>query len=156
MSRSLSTIYYLALAVFFSLSFSEKSMASHSMGADLTYECLGGNTYKIRLSFYRDCIGVAEPVNALISVSSISCGQNLSVTCYKIPGTGQEITPICPSATSTCNGGIYTGIEEWIYEGTIILPMQCTDWVFSFDLCCRNTAITNISAPGSDDFYIYS
>src|SRR5688572_21408920 len=156
MSKILSTIFYLVIIFVFSLFFSEKSLATHSMGADLTYECIGGNTYKVRLSFYRDCIGTTEPVNALINISSASCGQSLSVTCYKIPGTGQEITPICPSVESTCNGGIYTGIEEWIYEGTVVLPMQCTDWVFSFDLCCRNNAITTIDDPGGNDFYIYS
>ncbi|MBL0343143.1 MAG: hypothetical protein IPP71_21105 [Bacteroidetes bacterium] len=37
--------------------------ASHAMGADLTYECMGGNTYKMRVSFYRDCIGIAAPTS---------------------------------------------------------------------------------------------
>ncbi|MBL0104160.1 MAG: hypothetical protein IPP51_10690 [Bacteroidetes bacterium] len=32
--------------------------ASHSMGSDLTYHCLGGNQYEITLSFYRDCAGI--------------------------------------------------------------------------------------------------
>ena len=126
------------------------------MGADLTYECLGGNTYKIRLSFYRDCFGVAEPTDAIINISSASCGQNFDITCYKIPGTGQEITPICASVSTTCNGGSFTGIQEWIYEGTVTLPMQCTDWVFSFNLCCRNAAITTITTPDTDTFYIYA
>ncbi len=136
--------------------FSQNSKASHSMGADLTYTCLGGNTYMLRLSFYRDCIGIAAPTNAFINISSASCGQTLGITAYKIPGTGQEVTPICPSATSTCNGGSFTGIQEWIYEGIVTLPMQCTDWVFSFNLCCRNAAITTISTPGVSTFYIYA
>src|SRR5213593_625700 len=95
----------------------EKSIASHSMGADLTYECAGGNTYKVRLSFYRDCIGISAPTNAYVNISSVSCCKNIGVTCYPIPGTGQEVTPLCPSATSTCSGGSFTGIQEWVYEG---------------------------------------
>jgi len=130
--------------------------ASHAMGADLTYECLGGNTYKVRFSFYRDCIGIPAPANVYISVRSASCNQNLGVTANPIPGTGQQVTYLCPTATSTCNGGTFTGIQEWVYEGIITLPMQCTDWQFSYSLCCRNAAITTITNPGSNTFYIYA
>ena len=83
----------------------------------MTYECLGGNTYKIRLSFYRDCIGINAPANVYVNIRSTTCGQNLGVTCYPIPGTGQEVTYLCPTATSTCNGGTFTGIQEWSTRG---------------------------------------
>jgi gliding motility-associated-like protein len=134
----------------------EQAKASHAMGADMTYECLGGNTYKIRLSFYRDCIGINAPANVYVNIRSTTCGQNLGVTCYPIPGTGQEVTYLCPTATSTCNGGTFTGIQEWVYEGVVTLPMQCPDWQFSYSLCCRNAAITTISNPGSNTFFIYA
>jgi gliding motility-associated-like protein len=130
--------------------------ASHSMGADLTYTCLGGNTYQITLTFYRDCIGIAAPTNPFVTINSSSCGQSLGVTCYPRPGTGQEVTPACSSSVTTCNGGSFTGIQEWIYDGIITLPQQCSDWVFGYALCCRNAAITNIVTPGSSTFYIYA
>lgn len=133
-----------------------KVKASHSMGSDLTYECVGPNQYKVRLSFYRDCIGIAAPTSVVIPVTSATCGINLSVTCNPIAGTGQEITPICPSATSTCNGGVFTGIQEWVYEGVITLPAQCTDWIFSYRLCCRNAAITTITNPTAQYIYLYA
>ncbi|MBL0343144.1 MAG: hypothetical protein IPP71_21110 [Bacteroidetes bacterium] len=91
-----------------------------------------------------------------VNVRSNSCGQNLGITCLPIPGTGQEVTPLCPTALSSCNGGIYTGIQEWVYEGVITLPMQCTDWTFSYNLCCRNAAINTITTPSSNTFYIYA
>ncbi|NNF01081.1 MAG: PKD domain-containing protein, partial [Bacteroidia bacterium] len=130
------------------------SDASHAMGADLTYTCLGGNTYRVTLSFYRDCIGISAPGSVYINVSSASCGENLGVTAFPIAGTGQEVTQLCPTAVSTCNGGVYTGIQEWIYEGVITLPRQCDDWLFSYSLCCRNAAITNIDNPGFSTFYL--
>ncbi|HKR05483.1 MAG TPA: PKD domain-containing protein [Bacteroidia bacterium] len=156
MNKKLLKKISVSLLVILMTCFIQKTYASHSMGADLTYECLGGNTYKVRLSFYRDCIGIAAPTNAYVNISSASCGQTLGVTCYPIPGTGQEVTPICPSATSTCNGGNFTGIQEWVYEGIVTLPMQCTDWMFSYNLCCRNAAITTITTPGVSTFYIYA
>lgn len=140
----------------FFIVFNYRTNATHSMGADLTYTCISGNTYKLRLTFYRDCYGVAAPVTPSINVYSASCGESLTVYLDAIPGTGQEITPICPSATSTCNGGTFTGIEEWIYEGTVTLPAQCTDWDFSYDLCCRNQAITTLTNPLNENLYIHS
>src|SRR5215216_5170654 len=80
----------------------QQSQASHSMGADLTYICLGGNTYQVTLTFYRDCIGIAAPTNPFVTINSANCGQSLGVTCYPRVGTGQEVTPACSSSVTTC------------------------------------------------------
>jgi len=134
----------------------QQAQGSHSMGADLTYTCLGGNTYQVTITFYRDCIGIAAPTNPFVTISSASCGQSLGVTCYPRAGTGQEVTPACSSSVTTCNGGSFTGIQEWVYDGIVTLPQQCSDWVFGYSLCCRNAAITTIVTPGSSTFYIYA
>ncbi|TAH41908.1 MAG: PKD domain-containing protein [Bacteroidetes bacterium] len=131
------------------------SKASHSMGADLTYRCLGGNTYEITLSFYRDCAGVPADQTANIAFTS-SCFPAGFATLSLIPGTGQEITPLCPSQVSTCNGGTFTGIQEYIYRGTVTLPGPCADWTMSYNLCCRNAAITNIDFPSSTQIYVFA
>lgn len=135
---------------------STEAYASHAQGGDLTYTCLGGNQYRLRLAFYRDCSGTTAPGSVSINITSASCNQNMSVTLNPIPGTGQDVTPICPSLTTVCNGGNNPGVQEWIYEGTITLPQACTDWVFSFSLCCRNAAINTIVNPGGQNIYIES
>src|ERR1044071_9241414 len=145
-------LIYLLIIVFIRLS--GEAYASHAEGGDLTYTCLGNNQYRLRLAFYRDCAGTNAPANVSIDISSITCNQNFSTTLYPIPGTGQDVTPICPQITTECSGGTYPGVQEWIYEGNIILPQQCTDWVFSFTLCCRNAAISTINNPGSQNIYI--
>ncbi|HEY6162539.1 MAG TPA: PKD domain-containing protein [Bacteroidia bacterium] len=128
--------------------------ASHAQGADLTYQCLGGNQYQLTLSFYRDCGGVNAPASVTINCSSASCNQNYNVTLLPLNNTGNDVTPICPNVTTQCNGGNVPGVQEWIYTGITTLPMQCTDWVFSFTLCCRNAAITTILNPGSQNIYV--
>ncbi len=125
------------------------------MGSDLTYRCLGGNSYEITLSFYRDCAGIDADPTAEIFFQS-SCFPASSFTISQIPGTGQEISPACPNNTTTCNGGTFTGIQEYIYRGVINLPGPCADWQFSYNLCCRNNAITNINLPGLTQMYIYA
>jgi len=130
------------------------ALASHSQGADLTYQCLGGNQYRVTLSFYRDCAGVAAPNAAIITISSVSCGQNFTINLNPLPGTGQEVSPICQSATTECAGGLLPGVQEYIYTNTVTLPANCSDWVLSYDLCCRNTAINTIFDPGNQNIHV--
>ena len=147
--------------VFFWISFivmfiqsQNEAFASHAQSADITYQCLGGNQYKISLSFYRDCAGVAAPTTATINISSASCGQNLTLTLNQLPGTGIEVSPICASMNTQCSGGAYPGVQEYKYSGVITLPMACTDWTFSFSLCCRNASINTIVNPSSENIYV--
>src|SRR4051812_29550735 len=39
---------------------SKRSVATHIVGGEITYKCLGGNSYQIRLDIYQDCIN-GEP-----------------------------------------------------------------------------------------------
>lgn len=156
MKHFLPVRFILCLTIVFRFLYAGNAEASHTMGADLTYTCIGGNTYRVTLSFYRDCIGIAAPANPFVTISSASCGQSMGVTCYPRPGTGQEVTPTCSSSVTTCNGGSFTGIQEWVYDGIVTLPMQCTDWRFGYSLCCRNAAITTINNPSTSTFYIYA
>ena len=144
-------VFVLLLAFFFSAG---SVSASHSQGADLTYECLGGNQYRVTLSFYRDCAGVAAPNAAIITVSSAMCGQNFTINLNPLPGTGQEVSPICQTATTECTGGVLPGVQEYIYTNTVTLPANCSDWVFSYDLCCRNTATNTIFDPGNQNIRV--
>ena len=47
--------YSLILILLFG--FYSKVNASHAMGGELTYKCVGGNAYVFELAFYRDCNG---------------------------------------------------------------------------------------------------
>jgi gliding motility-associated-like protein len=133
-----------------------EAYASHAQGGDLTYTCLGGNQYRLRLAFYRDCSGVGAPASVSIDISSVTTSNTLQVTLTPIAGTGQDVTPICPNMLTVCNGGSNPGVQEWIYEGNVQLPQAAVDWVFAFSLCCRNSAINTIVNPGGENIYIES
>lgn len=144
----------LTFVVFFLLlGATSQVMASHVQGGNLTYQCLSGNQYRLRLALYRDCAGIAAPTTVSVNYRSVSCNINLTVTLSRIAGTGQEVTPICPGQTTVCSGGTQPGVQEYIYEGLVTLP-PCADWVMSYQLCCRNTAINTINTPGSMNIYI--
>jgi gliding motility-associated-like protein len=152
----LSTFFYpflLLIVIFVSTTFN-KTFATHAQSADITYQCLGNNQYQINVSFYRDCSGANAPNTITINTSSNQCGQNFNSTISLIPNTGIDVTPICNTLTTVCNGGNTAGVEEYIYEGIITLPTFCNDWTFSFSLCCRNNAINTINNPGGENIYV--
>ncbi len=142
--------------------------ASHSVGADLTYTCVGNNTYEITLTFYRDCFsstdapGIGGIDLPEIRIISATCGLEtiISLTPVANPdGTfATEISPICEGelANSTCNGGPLQGVEQYTYTGTYTFPQQCKDWILSYSLCCRNAAITNSVNPSDYELYVES
>ena len=121
------------------------------MGAELTYECLGANQYVLTVSFYRDCSGISAPASATINLIAPSCGQNFSVSLPQV--SSQEISALCPTALSTCQGGSQPGVEQYIYADTVSLT-PCPDWTFSWSHCCRNPLITNLQAPSSQNIYV--
>ena len=142
------------LTLGFFLAFSSNTFATHAVGADLTYDCLGGNQYRFKLKIYRDCAGISLGNTTSITISSANCGSSTSLTLTR--SSFKEISPLCATSLplSRCNGGTLPGIQEHLYEGVYTLPQACTDWKFGYTLCCRNNAITTVTSPGSQNLYV--
>lgn len=128
--------------------------ATHFAGADLTYRCLGGNSYEITLSFYRDCSGVPEPTSAVVDFSCTSNPQlNFQTHLPKIPSTCNVITPGCYAVSPVCTTAtVYKAIQECVYRTVVTLP-PCNFWRISYGLCCRNPNNT-VSNPTSHQAYV--
>ncbi|MEM6263832.1 MAG: T9SS type A sorting domain-containing protein [Bacteroidota bacterium] len=133
----------------------QRSYASHAMGADITYECIGTNQYRVTLSFYRDCEGIYPQTVYALQAYSTSCARSLTfnVTRQSI----REVSPLCPAllSQSECNpGGTLPGVEEFIYQGVVTLPQACTDWTIGYEEGYRNATITTINNPSSTYLYV--
>ncbi|CAN5177805.1 hypothetical protein BH09BAC1_BH09BAC1_01180 [soil metagenome] len=131
-----------------------KAQASHAVGADLSYECLGGNQYRITYTFYRDCAGINPSTSYTMNIRSNSCNRTISVNLPRISVTELQTRCATQQNTTRCNGGSNPGFQEHVYSGIVTFPAQCTDWVISYGECCRNSAITNLSNPGSNNLYV--
>ena len=130
--------------------------ATHAMGADLTYECIGPNQYKVKLQFFRDCHGIEPEFLLSVRASSASCNSIFTVNMTRV-GAPEIITPLCPGEPDECIGNGTYGVQQYFYEGTTTLPTCAgggNDWVFSWTECCRNTAITTLILPDGQDFYV--
>ena len=145
-------ILLIFLTGFFLLGNNYQANASHFAGADLTYTCLGGNTYLITYSFYRDCSGISAPssINITFNCSSNSAF-NFNSTLQRIAGTGQEITPGCSAVPTECSGGNQYGIQEYVFQGQVTLA-PCNFWTMSYSSGNRNP-ITTVPSNSSNNWY---
>lgn len=141
------------------LTITQDAVATHSMGGDLSYECVGSNQYLVTLNFYRDCNGVDAPLdcsNLDFEYSSAQCGVNES-GCFTF-SSFQNITPICFAAPDVCNdpNGQF-GVEWYVYTALVDLSPYSgcgTDWLIEWDIANRNNAITSLVDPGDEQLYI--
>ena len=107
--------------------------SNHILGGNLTYECLGGNTYGITLTYYKDCFGATvEPDFELVTFEpdNPSCS-NFTVNMDFVSVT--EISDLCLSelVNNSCNGGFTPGTLEVIYYLEIDLDPTCI-WTMSW------------------------
>ena len=103
--------------------------ATHLMGGDLTYECLGNGQYKLTLKVYRDCNGINVGSYQVIYQTG-NCGTGYQYMTFM---SKREITPVCPGVVGTaCNnmGGTY-GVGEHVFEATFTISDTCKNVSFS-------------------------
>ncbi|MCG8576424.1 MAG: gliding motility-associated C-terminal domain-containing protein [Flavobacteriales bacterium] len=133
------------------------TLASHVMGGEITFECLGSGQYQFDLVIYRDCNGL-EIVDPSIdievwnhpTVTSISCDLfnsiDLSPQCTEVPLGPPELD--CGVGTS---GGTGPGaVQKFIYRSapvTLSGVPPAEGWTFTYDSFSRNWGLTNMVDP---------
>lgn len=121
--------------------------ADHLPGGSITYECLGGNTYTVTLTLFRECSG--EPLGPQTLDLANDCGVVFSLPGL-LPQSVENISPLCAGelANNTCNGGNLLGFERLTYQQTLFLS-PCDAWTISWNICCRPSTINVQGSPGS-------
>jgi gliding motility-associated-like protein len=138
----------------------QSSKASHFAAADIYYEYVGPLQYKIHLKLYGDCTGIPLNTSEGMNATSVSCNQNIFFTVDTIgandPLNGMHPNDLCANQSSTCDvpAGIWPGFQYFHYVYTITLPMNCSDWTFTWESGARNPSIANLVAPGSLNIHV--
>ncbi len=135
MIRASSLIFVLVLASFF-------AEATHIVGGSLTYDHLGGSTYRIKLKLYRDCNGVPYPSNVNIQVF-LQDGSSWGNINIPFPGAINLNPPI---DTCAFNPGVC--VQEAVYTKIVNnLPPQPGGYHLYWQTCCRNCSLSNLTNP---------
>ncbi|MEL6591703.1 MAG: hypothetical protein AAFQ68_16545, partial [Bacteroidota bacterium] len=150
----------------------QSGYASHFMGVDIYYDCVGPCTYRVYLSTYYDCtqssITPTPVLNTPASAGNLAPGANeldfvgTGTNCTDPVGVGGwqfvsylEVTPVCPTATTECDGtpGQLRGVAELIYyQDYDFCNTNCNEYRIVWDDCCRNGAINS----GAANDFIYT
>lgn len=109
--------------------------ASHLMGGQITARQISGLTYEITLTAYRDTVGIPMNPIATLRIQDFNTGYDSSIT-------------------SNHNGAsVYINrVEVYSYVDTIDLPANA-QYTISWEDCCRNGAILNMSMPASESMH---
>ena len=139
---------------FLILGFSLDSQATHIVGGSLSYEHLGGSSYKVTLRLYRDC----DP-NSFIGENTAwieirrGNGTDPGLSQY-LPKLDQVVLDP-PLDSCAIDPGIC--VEEQFYSAIISLPPSATGYHMFHQTYARNNTIINIVSPGDygEGFYTY-
>lgn len=113
-----------------------QSHATHLMGGQITSQNIGGNTYAVTLTVYRDTLGIPISPIAIINYAEVN-------------GTWTDMHTVNVSAPNNYGNGV----EEYVYIDTITFP-NTGDFGLSWSDCCRNCALMNMTTPCAESFYL--
>ena len=114
------------------------------MGGQIVVTNLGGYDYEIKLTAYRDTIGIPMATAAMFQISMDSAGVMIPITLLTVPA-------------DSISGGLVMGVsaaygvEVYTYTDTITLPGDGYYTIYWQD-CCRNAAIINMGNAGAEYF----
>jgi len=121
--------------------------ASHIVGGEMYYDCLGGDQYRITLKLYRDCLctDCANFDNPLpISIFNGN-NQNIGQLNIAFPGSVNLDVSFNNNPCVTVPSDIC--VEEAIYTKIVTLPASSTGYTLAYQRCCRGPNVTNLNTP---------
>jgi gliding motility-associated-like protein len=153
------------------------ALASHYMGGEITWQCLGNGNYRFIMKLYRECNGITYNNTETMTITNYPSLS--SVTMTLLPGANPgdildgtldgktDLSPNCwnaaaeihctPSPDSANTGAV----EEWYYTSDAVYPNgvqligvpPASGWIFSHTGCCRNPC-TNIPTSVGDNWFL--
>jgi len=142
------------LLLVIALSFSTTELkASHIVGGELTYKCLGNNQFELQLTFFRDCEHALPDAffdNPAVIWVYDELGNPLSPGFRRILLENPEIVQVVEPVPSGCVPEELQDevcVERAIYRKNVTLADRRGGYIFAYQRCCRNETLTNITDP---------
>ena len=122
--------------------------ASHIIGGEIQYKCLGGNQYEITVNVYRDCFFGKDdaPFDDPASVGIFDLNTNDLLIDMRIPFMGDDTLdsfladPCFIVPPTVC-------VHTTTYRDTVELLPRAGGYRAVYQRCCRNQTVNNIILP---------
>ena len=120
--------------------------ATHIIGGEIYYDCLGNGQFRITLKLYRDCLLGQAPFDDPATVSIYNqAGALVQNVFMNFPGSNvlsiNTLNPCYQDNAQVC-------VEEAIYTEIVELDPISGGYSMTYQRCCRNESILNIFGPG--------
>jgi gliding motility-associated-like protein len=123
-----------------------KLSATHIVGGELTYRCLGNDQYEITLQVFRDCYTGIPPFDPVAWVAVYDKNWALKDTLLMKVTMQDDTLPIILSnpclvaPPDVC-------VNTTTYVDTLTIPFSAGGYTLVYQRCCRNQLIRNIIEP---------
>jgi gliding motility-associated-like protein len=121
--------------------------ATHIVGGEMNYTCLGNNQYEITLTIFRDCYN-GNPNAWFDNPASIGVfnANNQLVQQILIPLMGNDtLSPVLSSECFVAPPNVC--VHTTTYRAIVTLPPVIGGYQLAYQRCCRNQTIVNIVNP---------
>ena len=140
------------------LTFAQANYATHIVGGEMNYECLGNNQYEIQLTVFRDCINGIPDFDDPASISVFyydigldsfildSFNLSLNVGQLFIPVINNDtLDPFLSNPCLVIPPDVC--VNTTTYTSQLNLPFRPGGYLLAYQRCCRNETILNIVTP---------
>lgn len=138
---------YLFLLLLLVAGINHRLLATHIVGGEITYSCLGNNQYEIRLTVYRDCYnGVPwfdDPAYIGVYDANWNLQKNIPVRLDFFSNDTLPVTlddPCLIAPPDVC-------VHRSTYVTVTTLPFKAGGYTIVYQRCCRNKLIRNLPDP---------
>lgn len=127
----------------------QKSYASHIIGGEITYTCVGGNNFDLHLDLYRDCnsgTGFDNPLYITVfnDAGMVLKTENMGGPSITTLDWTEGVEGIC------LINGVTVCVQQGAYnKSNVALTGSAGKYTISYQRCCRNSGVVNIVNPGS-------
>ncbi len=130
-----------SLWLFLLLFVSFQASASHIVGGEVTYQCLGNNSYRVVVTMFRDCSGVImQPTTNL----TIRTGSGTLIGTYFIPKGPSSFINVNKPGCGVPTPNVCIETAKYVLD-SIYLPPSASGYYLYNQGCCRNYNVNNIT-----------
>ena len=124
------------------LMISFSSHASHIIGGEVSYTCLGGDDYQITMKVYRDCYNGQAPFDNPASLTIYDGNGLLYLVAESALLSDDTIEQLPPDSCSVVP--YYVCTEIGTYQFTVNLPASSVGYSLVYQRCCRSFILSNL------------
>lgn len=130
------------------------SKASHIVGGDISVKWIGPsqNDFQVRVRVFRSCGSGSATMPTSVGVELHDLVTYATTTTYNI--TNPVINANLPFG-DPCFTPVGLCVDEGIFTQNVTIPNNPNGYFLSYQICCRNAGITNISNPSGIGMTFY-